>query len=95
MLSSSSPSIFHNGFLLPAQLIPPDCSFFILSCLFKIRFACLFVYQMFGADITAALSYGDKHVRGAAVGAVEERVMQRFVHANAPIRSILSTGMCS
>ena len=34
--------------------------------------------QMFGSGLTAALSIGEKQVRGAAVGAVEERAMKHF-----------------
>lgn len=33
---------------------------------------------MFGSDLTAALSIGDKHKRGEAVGGVETRIVKAF-----------------
>lgn len=40
--------------------------------------------QLFGDKLTAALSIGEKHKRGEAVGKVEGEIFERFVTAENP-----------
>jgi len=47
--------------------------------------------SLFGAALTSALSIGDKHLRGEAVGKVELGIKERFSKQVAPAASILSS----